>query len=360
MGEILVHEFITLDGVIEAATLQPRSPGFDPKMGEAIGGIMAASRETAARAGARTRSCSRVVRPDRRAGSRRPVHERDTEVRRLIDAPDRRLEPLATIVGAYTADAIRDLKAHVDGDLYVSGSGTLVRAMLGDGSLVDRAAPVRVSDRCGVWPAAVRRWRGRQIRPSGVRDLRQRRRASGLPADCVACDASWVSDPDRSLFDGARDLRDGQLPLAKRFRRHAEALERSGRSPLCIALMRGGAENIDGGGLVADLFDGVPAPPGSVPQLRLMAALHYLVLSDRAPELAGFYPSADGDRPPEAVWPVALAALEQNADLARRRMRRTVQTNDPGRSTVLYAALLWLTDRYRLPIRLLRLARAPA
>src|SRR5436190_21331289 len=40
------------------------------------------------------------------------------------------------IVGPYDADAIRALKAEVDGDLYVSGSGTLVRAMLADG-LVD-------------------------------------------------------------------------------------------------------------------------------------------------------------------------------------------------------------------------------
>src|SRR5262245_62815541 len=37
------------------------------------------------------------------------------------------------IVGAYDADAIRDLKDGADGDLYVSGSGTLVRAMLADG-----------------------------------------------------------------------------------------------------------------------------------------------------------------------------------------------------------------------------------
>jgi dihydrofolate reductase len=37
------------------------------------------------------------------------------------------------IVGAYDADAIRKLKDEVDGDLYVSGSGTLVRAMLADG-----------------------------------------------------------------------------------------------------------------------------------------------------------------------------------------------------------------------------------
>jgi dihydrofolate reductase len=36
----------------------------------------------------------------------------------------------------YDPDAIRSLKDEVDGDLYVSGSGTLVRAMLADG-LVD-------------------------------------------------------------------------------------------------------------------------------------------------------------------------------------------------------------------------------
>jgi dihydrofolate reductase len=37
------------------------------------------------------------------------------------------------IVGPYDPDALRRLKEEVDGDLYVSGSGTLVRAMLADG-----------------------------------------------------------------------------------------------------------------------------------------------------------------------------------------------------------------------------------
>ena len=40
------------------------------------------------------------------------------------------------ILGAYDAQAIRDLKGRLEGDLYVSGSGMLVRAMLADG-LVD-------------------------------------------------------------------------------------------------------------------------------------------------------------------------------------------------------------------------------
>jgi dihydrofolate reductase len=40
------------------------------------------------------------------------------------------------VIGPYDRDTIRGLKETVDGDLYVSGSGALVRAMLADG-LVD-------------------------------------------------------------------------------------------------------------------------------------------------------------------------------------------------------------------------------
>src|SRR4051812_23741553 len=42
----------------------------------------------------------------------------------------------STVAGSYSADRIRALKDEVDGDLYVSGSATLVRALVADG-LVD-------------------------------------------------------------------------------------------------------------------------------------------------------------------------------------------------------------------------------
>src|ERR1700744_681223 len=42
MGKIAVHEFITLDGVIEEPRWTMDYP-FDPKMGQAIGAIMGAS-----------------------------------------------------------------------------------------------------------------------------------------------------------------------------------------------------------------------------------------------------------------------------------------------------------------------------
>jgi len=143
------------------------------------------------------------------------------------------------------------------------------------------------------------------------------------------------------------------MSLSGRFRRHADSLVRSHRSPLCIALMRGAADDIDHGGDVAALFDGIPVPPGSVPQLRLLGALHRIVLSGEAPELAAFYPSAGGTRAAEGVWPVALATIHEHRDEVKARVRQTVQTNEPGRSAVLFAALLWLTDRYRRPIRVL-------
>ncbi len=161
-----------------------------------------------------------------------------------------------------------------------------------------------------------------------------------------------MTDTSSFPFGGAGDSQSGALPLSGRFRRHADSLVRSRRSPLCIELMRGAADDIDRGGVVARAFDGIPTPPGSVPQLRLLAALHYLVLSGRATDLAEFYPSAGGDRPADGVWPVADAAIRERFDQVRGRLHRTVQTNEPGRSAVLFAGLLWLANRHRRPIRL--------
>ena len=39
----------------------------------------------------------------------------------------------SAILGPYSAERIRALKDKIDGGIYVSGSGTLVRAMLADG-----------------------------------------------------------------------------------------------------------------------------------------------------------------------------------------------------------------------------------
>jgi len=139
------------------------------------------------------------------------------------------------------------------------------------------------------------------------------------------------------------------------FRARAAVLERDGRSRLYVELMRGAGDDADAGGIVATIFAGDPATAGSVPELRLLAALHHVVLSGGAPQLARFYPSAGGDAPPADAWPVAQHTIAEQADLIRELARRTVQTNEPGRCVCLYGGLLWLSERHGLPVRLLEI-----
>jgi dihydrofolate reductase len=134
VGEIHVHEFMSLDGVIDAPTWT-FDYGFHPKMAEAIGAVTEGSRGILL-----GRTTYEMFEP---AWSTRTVEEdpgapffNDTTkyvVSGTLTTPTWRN---SKIIGAYDADVIRSLKSEVDGDLYVSGSGTLVRAMLADG-LVD-------------------------------------------------------------------------------------------------------------------------------------------------------------------------------------------------------------------------------
>ncbi|MFL6005993.1 MAG: dihydrofolate reductase family protein [Gaiellaceae bacterium] len=134
MGEIHVHEFMTLDGVVDAPTWTFEY-GFHPKMGEAIGALTGRSRGILL--GRTTYEMfepswsTRTVEDDPGA----PFFNETTKYvvsGSLTDATWRNSE----LVGPYDPDGIRKLKDEVDGDLYVSGSITLVRALLADG-LVD-------------------------------------------------------------------------------------------------------------------------------------------------------------------------------------------------------------------------------
>ena len=135
MGAIHVHEFMSLDGVIDAPTWTFEY-GFHSEMGEAIGALTERCRGILL-----GRTTYEMFEP---AWSTRTVEDdpgapffNDTTKYvvsgTLTEATWRNSE----IIGPYDPDAIRRLKDRSDGDLYVSGSGTLVRAMLADG-LVDQ------------------------------------------------------------------------------------------------------------------------------------------------------------------------------------------------------------------------------
>ena len=134
MGKIAVHEFITLDGVIEAPTWSFDYP-FDPKMGAAIAGIMGSSE--ALLMGRRTYEEFAPAWSGRSAEDDPGAPFMNESPKYVVSATLKSAEwNNSTIVGPYSAEAIRSLKDRNDGNIYVSGSGTLVRAMLADG-LVD-------------------------------------------------------------------------------------------------------------------------------------------------------------------------------------------------------------------------------
>jgi dihydrofolate reductase len=134
VGAIHVHEFMSLDGVIDAPTWT-FDYGFDPKMGEAIGAVTAASRGILL-----GRTTYEMFEP---AWSTRTVEDDPgapffNETPKYVVSASLKNATWSNsqIIGPYDPAAIRSLKDEVDGDLYVSGSATLVRAMLEDG-LVD-------------------------------------------------------------------------------------------------------------------------------------------------------------------------------------------------------------------------------
>lgn len=134
MGAIAVHEFISLDGVIEAPTWTFDYP-FDPKMGEAIGAVMGASE--AILLGRVTYEQFAPAWSGRTAADDPGAPFMNESPKYVVSGTLRTADwSNSTILGAYSADTIRSLKGRIGGDLYVSGSATLARAMLADG-LVD-------------------------------------------------------------------------------------------------------------------------------------------------------------------------------------------------------------------------------
>jgi dihydrofolate reductase len=135
VGEIHVHEFMSLDGVIDQPTWTADYE-FLPEMETAIGAVTDRSRGILL-----GRTTYEMFEP---AWSTRTVEEdpgapffNDTNkyvVSATLADSDATWRN-STVIGPYDPDAIRRLKDEV-GELYVSGSITLVRAMLADG-LVD-------------------------------------------------------------------------------------------------------------------------------------------------------------------------------------------------------------------------------
>src|ERR1700754_1299210 len=134
MGAIHVHEFMSADGVVDAPTWTFEY-GFDPKMGETLAEIMSDCKAILL-----GRKTYEMFEP---AWSTRTVEDdpgapffNETKKYVVSGTLTEGTWNNSEIVGAYDPERIRRLKEEVDGDIYISGSVQLVRALLADG-LID-------------------------------------------------------------------------------------------------------------------------------------------------------------------------------------------------------------------------------
>ncbi len=121
---------MTVDGIVDAPTWT-FDFGFDPQMGEAIGALTSRSRAILL-----GRATYEMFEPawssrteDDDPGAPFFNHTPKYVVSSTLGEPTWQN---STILGPYDPAAIGKLRAEVEGDIYVSGSGTLVRALLTD------------------------------------------------------------------------------------------------------------------------------------------------------------------------------------------------------------------------------------
>ena len=128
-------------------------------------------------------------------------------------------------------------------------------------------------------------------------------------------------------------------------------------SPLYGRVLRGLAADVAAGGLTAELLcdRGFDRPLHDAVPLRLLGAVHRIVLRGDAPVLAARYPSAggvdDGSDPTGDV----LATMAAHRAEIESGLLRNVQTNEVGRCAALVVGFAAIHARHRLPLRLLEL-----
>ena len=136
------------------------------------------------------------------------------------------------------------------------------------------------------------------------------------------------------------------------FRFQARASADTG-SPIYAELLGRAAEDLEAGGVFAELVEGFEGHPilRALP-LRVMGAIHRIVLDGRAAELAAHYPSAGGRFEPERAWRALLEVARLHGDEIRGSLGANVQTNEVLRSAALLGGFLRIARETGAPLRL--------
>lgn len=153
--------------------------------------------------------------------------------------------------------------------------------------------------------------------------------------------------------------RDHREHVAGQLTEQAQACAAMG-SPLYGRLLDAAADDCRSGGPVWRVLSHHVLPGrGDAVALRFMAAVHRLVLTRRAPELALHYPSAGGQAGDcgqaisDPVWQAFVATVEEHAAELVDLTSLPCQTNEVGRCAPLAWAFLMIAERTGLPLRCL-------
>jgi len=154
---------------------------------------------------------------------------------------------------------------------------------------------------------------------------------------------------DPEVVERRRDL-----PLPEVVALQQRACDQAG-SRLYARILGAMGDDLRAGGRCAEILGpwAADAMTDAIP-LRFLAAVHALVLTGQAPELARWYPSAGGTDPVEqGVDPVPdfLAAVEAHHAAIAGAMHLGVQTNEVGRATSLFGGFHAVARRWGLPLR---------
>ncbi|MEX1162946.1 MAG: DUF2332 domain-containing protein [Nitriliruptor sp.] len=122
-------------------------------------------------------------------------------------------------------------------------------------------------------------------------------------------------------------------------------------SPLYAHLLTTAAQDVLGGGPLADLLVPRVRPGrGDAAGLRLMAAVHRLVLTRRATKLATHFPSVGGTPDLGTAGATFLDAITDHLEVLRVDVERPCQTNEVGRAAGLVVGLLACSAITGLPL----------
>ena len=127
-------------------------------------------------------------------------------------------------------------------------------------------------------------------------------------------------------------------------------------SPFSGALLAAMARDVAAGGPSARLFApwlgaSTRAVLEAAAPLRLLGALHDLVLSGAAPAMAAAYPGSGASGDAAAAWPLALAAMDSEGPRLAAFMTHEPQTNEVRRAGVLLPGFLTIARETALPLR---------